>query len=89
MDGLRDFTSFLTVFQSYQDDVWMIMIGCVQWEVLRNYQERYQSYRVNMISILKITKGNNSAKRYNFHTNHKQNYKGASNRKAGRRSNSS
>ena len=23
-----------------------------------------------MISILKITKGNNSAKRYNFHTNH-------------------
>ena len=26
-----DFTSFLTVFQSYQDDVWMIMKGCVQW----------------------------------------------------------
>ena len=25
-----------------------------------------------MISILKITKGNNSAKRYNFHTNHIQ-----------------
>ena len=23
-----------------------------------------------MISILKITKGNNSAKRYNFHTSH-------------------
>ena len=23
-----------------------------------------------MISILKVTKGNNSAKRYNFHTNH-------------------
>ena len=34
-----------------------------------------------MISILKITKGNNSAKRYNFHTNHIQNYKGALNRK--------
>ena len=33
MDGWRicDFTSFLTVFQSYQDDVWMIMKGCVQW----------------------------------------------------------
>ena len=29
-----------------------------------------------MISILKITKGTNSAKRYNFHTNHLQNYKG-------------
>ena len=29
-----------------------------------------------MISILKITKGNNSATRYNFHTNHKQNTKG-------------
>ena len=26
-----DFTSFLTVFQSYQDDFWMIMKGCVQW----------------------------------------------------------
>ena len=26
-----DFRSFLTVFQSYQDDVWMIMRGCVQW----------------------------------------------------------
>ena len=29
---------------------------------LWNYLERYQSYRVNTISILKITKGNNSAK---------------------------
>ena len=26
-----DFTSFLTVFQSNQDDVWMIMKGCVRW----------------------------------------------------------
>ena len=34
-----------------------------------------------MISILKITKGNNSAKRYNFHTNHIQNNEEASNRK--------
>ena len=34
-----------------------------------------------MISILKITKGNNSVKRYNFYTNHIQNYKGSSNRK--------
>ena len=33
MDGWMtcNFTSFLTVFQSYQDDVWMIMKGCVQW----------------------------------------------------------
>ena len=42
-----------------------------------------------MISILKITKGNNSAKRYNFHTNHIQNYEVAQNRKKCRRSNSS
>ena len=42
-----------------------------------------------MISILKITKGNNSAKRYNFHTNHIQNYEVALNRKKCRRSNSS
>ena len=34
-----------------------------------------------MISILKITKGINSAKRYNFHTNHIQNYEVAYNRK--------
>ena len=25
------FNVLLTVFQSYQDDVWMIMKGCVQW----------------------------------------------------------
>ena len=32
MDGWMtcDFMSFLTVFQSYQDDVWMIMKDCVQ-----------------------------------------------------------
>ena len=42
-----------------------------------------------MISILKITKGNNSVKRYNFHTNHIQNYEVAQNRKKCRRSNSS
>ena len=31
MDDLR-FYFLLTVFQSYQDDVWMIMKGCVQWD---------------------------------------------------------
>ena len=33
MDGWMtcDFTSFLTVFQSYQDNVWMTLKGCVQW----------------------------------------------------------
>ena len=25
------FTFFSTVFKSYQDNVWMIMKGCVQW----------------------------------------------------------
>ena len=33
-DGWMDDLGFyvlLTVFQSYQDDVWMIMNGCVQW----------------------------------------------------------
>ena len=32
------------------------------YQVLLNYLKRYQSYRANTISILKITKGNNSAK---------------------------
>ena len=33
MDGWMtcDFTSFLTVVQSYQNDEQMIMIGCVLW----------------------------------------------------------
>ena len=30
------------------------------YQVLRNYLKRYQSYRADTISILKITKGNNS-----------------------------
>ena len=32
------------------------------YQVWRNYLEWYQSYRADTISILKITKGNNSAK---------------------------
>ena len=32
------------------------------YQVLRNYLKRYQSYTADTISILKITKGNNSAK---------------------------
>ena len=32
------------------------------YQVLRNYLKWYQSYRADTISILKITKGNNSAK---------------------------
>ena len=32
------------------------------YQVLLNYLDPYQSYRVDTISILKITKGNNSAK---------------------------
>ena len=33
MDGWRtcDFTSFSTVFQSYQDDERLTLKGCVQW----------------------------------------------------------
>ena len=29
---LIDFTFFLTVFQSYQDEVWVKMKGCVQFK---------------------------------------------------------
>ena len=32
------------------------------YQVLKNYLKRYESYRADIISILKITKGNNSAK---------------------------
>ena len=34
-----DFTSCLTVFQSYQDDVWMIMKGCVQWNSVYGWED--------------------------------------------------
>ena len=44
------------------------------YQVLGNYLEWHQGNRVDMISILKISKGNNSAKRYNLNTNHIQNY---------------
>ena len=42
MDGwmICDFTSFLTVFQSYQDDVRMIMKGCVQWNSVYEEQKK-------------------------------------------------
>ena len=46
-----DFTSFLTVFQSYQDDVWMIMKGCVQlnsvygWEDFTSSEDQTRSAR--------------------------------------------
>ena len=34
-----DFTSFLTVFQSYQEDDWMIMKGCVQWNSVYGWED--------------------------------------------------
>ena len=41
MDGWMtcDFTSFFTVFQSYQDDVWMIMTGSVQWNSVYGWED--------------------------------------------------
>ena len=34
-----DFTSFVTVFQSYQDDVWVKMRGCVQWNSFYGWKD--------------------------------------------------
>ena len=41
MDGWMtcDFISFSTVFQSYQDDGWMIMKGCVQWSLVYGWED--------------------------------------------------
>ena len=41
MDGWMtcNFTSFLTVFQSYHFDVWMIMRGCVQWNSVYGWED--------------------------------------------------
>ena len=40
-----DFTSFLTVFQSYQDDVRMIMKGCVPWNSIYGSHTRNALYK--------------------------------------------
>ena len=52
MDGwLVIFRPFLIVFQSYQDNIWMIMKGCVQcnsiygWEDLTSSEDQTQSNR--------------------------------------------
>ena len=34
-----DFTSFSTVFQSYQDDWRLIMKGCVQWNFVNGRED--------------------------------------------------
>ena len=41
MDGWMtcDFTSFSTVFQSYQDDGRLIMKGCVQWNSVYDWED--------------------------------------------------
>ena len=41
MDGWMtcDVTSFLTVFQSYQDDGRMIMEGCMQWNLVYGWED--------------------------------------------------
>ena len=41
MDGwmIWDFTSFLAVFQSYQENVWMMMKGCVQWNSVYGWED--------------------------------------------------
>ena len=45
MDGwiFCDFTSFLTLFQSYQDDGRMIMKGCVQWNPVYGWEDAASS----------------------------------------------
>ena len=47
-----DFTSFSTVFQSYQDDGQMIMKGCVQWSPvyrLKTGKNRLLMFSCNLI----------------------------------------
>ena len=53
MDGWMtcDFTSFSTVFQSYQDDGRLIMEDCVQWN------SAYQSYWTDTISWQNLQRG--------------------------------
>ena len=45
MDGWMDgwmvcnFTPFSTVFQSYQEDGWVIMKDCVQWNLVYGWKD--------------------------------------------------
>ena len=45
IDGWKtcNFTSVSTVFQSYQDNEWMIMKGCMQWNPLMASGRKAQS----------------------------------------------
>ena len=43
-----DFTSFSTVFQSYQDNGWMIMKGCVQWNLIFSQKDFRLKLGLNM-----------------------------------------
>ena len=41
VNGMMDdeiFKSFKTIFQSYQDAVWVIMKGCVQWNSVYGWE---------------------------------------------------
>ena len=43
-----DFTSLVTVFQSYQDSRWMIMNGDVQWNPDYNWKESHHLQASNV-----------------------------------------
>ena len=47
-----DFTSFSTVFQSYQDDGRMIMKGCVQWNPVCNRKDFHLERGSNLGSYI-------------------------------------
>ena len=47
---IGDFMSFLTVFQSYQDDGTLIMNGCVQWKLVYFWKD----FNHNATEIMKM-----------------------------------
>ena len=53
IDGLRFYVLFNSI-QSYQDDVWMMMKGCVQWNLVYARKDFHLNRDLNLGPLDKL-----------------------------------